>query len=189
MPARRPRAVRPLARGRELRHGPHRGVRRGHARGGVRDRRLQRHRRRWRRRCAGAAGRRTASRRGAAGPRPRPPAPDSDEQSGAGSGRALCLATHRERGARGVRTGPTGVVCDWPPGAVRAPGHPRAPAAAASGPRSSAGAPRTARAPDRTPRGRGRRLGSPGSASPRSHWSASASTEQSPTWPTRTRPG
>ena len=64
--ARRRRPLRAVALGRELRHGPDRGLRRRHPGDRLRDRRLQRRRHRRRRRPPGAARRPPAPRRGAA---------------------------------------------------------------------------------------------------------------------------
>ena len=69
--ARGRRALRALARRRELRHGPDRGVRRRHAGGRVGDRRLQRCRHRRRRRRSGAARRPAGAGRGAPAARAR----------------------------------------------------------------------------------------------------------------------
>ena len=107
-PARGRRALRALALGRELRHGPDRGLRRRHAGDRLRDRRLQRRRHRRRRRGPRSARRPPAPRRRAAARPPRARAPAGDGRGGAAQRPALRLAAGRRSGDGGLRAGDRG---------------------------------------------------------------------------------
>ena len=108
--ARRRRALRTLARRRELRDGPHRGLRRRHTRDRLGDRRLQRRRQRRRRRRPRAAGRPAAPRRGAAARLPRARSPAGDGGGRARERRALWLAAGGGPRHRGLRAGDRGAA-------------------------------------------------------------------------------
>ena len=101
-------ALRAVAVGRELRHGPDRGVRRRHSGDRLRDRRLQRrgHRRGGRR--PRPPGGRAATGRGAAARPPRARAPARDGRGGADQRPALRLAAGRGSGNRGLRASDRG---------------------------------------------------------------------------------
>ena len=105
LPARGRRALRAVALGRELRHGPHRGLRRRHAGDRLRDRRLQRRGDRRRRRGPRPARRPPAPRRGAAARPPRARAPAGDGRGGPAQRPALRLAASRRPGDGGLRAG------------------------------------------------------------------------------------
>ena len=107
-PARGRPALRPIALGRELRHGPDRGLRRRDARHRLGDRRLQRRRHRRGRRRARSARRRPAAGRGAAARLPRARAPAGDGRGGTAQCPALRLAARRRSGHRGLRAGDRG---------------------------------------------------------------------------------
>ena len=98
-------AVRALARGRELRHGPDRGVCRRHPGRRLEHRRLSRCGPRRRRRSAGAAGRRPDPRRDAARPVGGARAPGSDGPRRRPGRRAVRVAARRGAGNGGLRGG------------------------------------------------------------------------------------
>ena len=105
-PPRGRRALRAVARRRELRHGPDRGVRGRHAGDRIGDRRLLRRGHRRHRRRAGAPGRPPAAGRGAAADLPRACPPRGDGPGGARDGLALRVAARRRAGRGGLRAGP-----------------------------------------------------------------------------------
>ena len=100
--ARGRRALRAVAVGRELRHGPDRGLRCRHAGDRLRDRRLQRRGHRRRRRRPGPARRSPAPRGGAAARPPRAGAPGGDGRGGARERPALRLAARGGPGDGGL---------------------------------------------------------------------------------------
>ena len=96
-------ALRPLALGRELRHGPDRGLRGGDPGDRLGDRRLQRRRQRRRRRPPGSSRRPAATRRGAAAGALRAGATAGDGGGGASQRAAVRLATGGRPGDRRLR--------------------------------------------------------------------------------------
>ena len=137
-PARCRRALRTLARRRELRHGAHRGVRIGHAGRGVRHRGLPRRRPRRRRRRAGACRTAGRARRGPSLARLRSRAPPADVRRGPRARGALRLAaTWPRRSSAPTRTRSR---CGSPP-----PGRPAWRCAPGSGPPISSRAARPRR--------------------------------------------
>ena len=131
-PARRRRALRALALRRELRHGPHRGLRRRHARDRLGDRRLQRRRqRRRRRRPRAARATRSASPRSCSAPTTNPSAcgrwgrlraraPSATPGRGwrTGSPRSTSRRSRRPSRSRPAKGSPPGPGCG-PPTAIR----------------------------------------------------------------------
>ena len=125
-PARGRRPLRPVALGRELRHGADRGVCRRHAGHRLGDRRLQRRGHRRRRRSPRPARRPPAPRRGAAERPPRTRAPGPDAGRRPCQRRALRLALRRRQPHRGLRARRRGAGAGDHQGARRPPRRARA---------------------------------------------------------------
>ena len=116
-PPRGRRALRALARRRELRHGPDRGLRGRNAGDRIGDRGIFRRGHRRNRRRAGAPGRPPAAGGGASAHLPRACPPRGNGPGGARNGLALRVAARRRAGRGGLRAGRSS--CPSPPPAAR----------------------------------------------------------------------